>query len=178
MGGMYRICFVCTGNICRSPMAEAVFRARLVADGLDGEVVVDSAGTGNWHLGEPADPRTTAALTSAGYPMDHRARQFSPDWFARYDLIVALDEGHQRDLLRMAPTLAEADKVRLLRDYDPAAGEDRDVPDPYYGGESGFADCLRLVEEATRGLLAAVEDAIRPPHRAGRVTEVEEVDDS
>ncbi len=92
----YRVCFVCTGNICRSPMAESVFRARVAEAGLADLVAVDSAGTGGWHEGEPADPRTISVLEENGYDSEHTARQFLPSWFARLDLVIALDAGHLR----------------------------------------------------------------------------------
>ncbi|MFC4495528.1 low molecular weight protein-tyrosine-phosphatase [Streptomyces ovatisporus] len=161
----YSVCFVCTGNICRSPMAEAVFRSHAADAGLDGQVVAGSAGTGGWHVGDPADSRTAAVLKEAGYELDHvarqfEARQFEPDWFAEHDLVVALDEGHERELRAMAPTQRDAAKIRLLRSYDPTASEGDgfglDVPDPYYGGSEGFEECLRLVEAAVPGLLAEV----------------------
>ncbi|WNZ10247.1 low molecular weight protein-tyrosine-phosphatase [Streptomyces sp. 11x1] len=154
----YRVCFVCTGNICRSPMAESVFRAHVEEAGLGELVEVDSAGTGGWHEGDAADPRTASVLESNGYEGVHTARQFQVSWFARLDLVIALDEGHFKALRRLAPTAADADKVRLLRSYDPAAGGDLDVPDPYYGGMDGFEECLELVEAASPGLLAAVRE--------------------
>jgi protein-tyrosine phosphatase len=155
----YRVCFVCTGNICRSPMAGAVFRAHLAREGLAGRVEADSAGTGDWHAGEGADPRTVAALADAGYATAHTARRFEPEWFAERDLIVALDRSHERALRALAPTPEDAAKVRLLRGFDPGAPvDDPDVPDPYYGGERGFTDVLAQVEAAMPGLVAtAVE---------------------
>ncbi|GGW20802.1 low molecular weight protein-tyrosine-phosphatase [Streptomyces capoamus] len=156
----YRVCFVCTGNICRSPMAESVFRARVAQAGLEGRVAVDSAGTGGWHEGEPADPRTVSVLEEHGYDGEHTARQFLPSWFTRLDLVIALDTGHLRALRRMAPTAEDARKIRLLRSYDPAAGDDLDVPDPYYGGRDGFEECLEMVEAASTGLLAAVREEL------------------
>ncbi|MFJ8823811.1 low molecular weight protein-tyrosine-phosphatase [Streptomyces sp. NPDC102467] len=157
----FRVCFVCTGNICRSPMAEHVFRARLEEAGLSGAVETDSAGTDGWHEGDGADPRTVHVLRQGGYTADHTARQFRHDWFDHLDLVVALDAGHLRTLRRMAPTPQDAEKVRLLRSYDPAAlGDDKDVPDPYYGDMDGFEECLRLVEAAADGLLDAVRDAV------------------
>ncbi|MEU1617364.1 low molecular weight protein-tyrosine-phosphatase [Streptomyces sp. NPDC008238] len=160
-----RVCFVCTGNICRSPMAESVFRARAEDAGLGGLVVADSAGTGSWHEGDGADHRTVAVLRAAGYGYEHIARQFQPEWFAGLDLVIALDSGHLRDLRRLAPTPQDAAKVRLLRSYDPAAdggadGGGLDVPDPYYGDLSGFEECLEMCEAAADGLVDAVRDAL------------------
>ncbi|MGW2586265.1 low molecular weight protein-tyrosine-phosphatase [Streptomyces virginiae] len=161
---MYRVCFVCTGNICRSPMAESVFRAHVAADGLAALVEVDSAGTGGWHEGDGADPRTVSVMEAAGYEQDHRARQFRSSWFARLDLVIALDAGHLRDLRALAPTAQDAAKVRLLRSYDPAASAaETDVPDPYYGPLDGFEECLELVEAASPGLLDAVRTAVKEP---------------
>ncbi|WP_395576153.1 low molecular weight protein-tyrosine-phosphatase [Streptomyces sp. BK79] len=157
----YRVCFVCTGNICRSPMAEAVFHARVADAGLDGLVEADSAGTDGWHEGEGADPRTVTVLAENGYDLDHTARRFHSSWFSRLDLVIALDAGHLRALRRLAPTERDAAKVRLLRSYDPAADpSDLDVPDPYYGGVDGFERCLEMVEAASSGLLAAVREQV------------------
>ncbi|MGX1755626.1 low molecular weight protein-tyrosine-phosphatase [Streptomyces lydicus] len=170
MTAPFRICFVCTGNICRSPMAEAVFRARLAEDGLDGLVEVDSAGTGGWHEGEGADPRTDAVLRAGGYEHVHAARQFHTSWFDHLDLIIALDSGHLRELRGLAPTAHDAAKIHLLRSYGPGTAADTvpgpspglgtvdglDVPDPYYGDIAGFEKCLEMIEAASDGLLAAV----------------------
>ncbi|KOU32844.1 protein tyrosine phosphatase [Streptomyces sp. WM6372] len=159
---MYRVCFVCTGNICRSPMAESVFRARVAEAGLDALVEVDSAGTGGWHEGDGADPRTVTVLEAAGYEQSHRARRFRASWFAGLDLVIALDAGHLHDLRTLAPTPEDAAKVRLLRSYDPAAtSAETDVPDPYYGSLDGFEQCLELVEAASEGLLDAVREAVK-----------------
>ncbi|MCX4511951.1 low molecular weight phosphotyrosine protein phosphatase [Streptomyces sp. NBC_01619] len=156
----FSVCFVCTGNICRSPMAESVFRARVEEAGLGGLVEVDSAGTGGWHEGDGADPRTVTVLRANGYESGHVARQFRVSWFAGLDLVIALDQGHLRELRRLAPTDADAAKVRLLRSYDPAAGAELDAPDPYYGGMDGFEECLEMVEAASEGLLAAVRKVV------------------
>ncbi|MGW2490122.1 low molecular weight protein-tyrosine-phosphatase [Streptomyces sp. NPDC001606] len=156
----YRVCFVCTGNICRSPMAESVFRARVAEAGLEDLVVVDSAGTGGWHEGEAADPRTVSVLDENGYGTEHVARQFQPSWFDRLDLVIALDTSHLKALRRLAPTEEAARKIRLLRSYDPTAGDDLDVPDPYYGGPDGFEECLAMVEAASTGLLSAVREQL------------------
>jgi protein-tyrosine phosphatase len=160
----YRVCFVCSGNICRSPTAEAVFRRRLADAGLADQVEVDSAGLGDWHVGEAVDARAAAALRSRGYPAwVHGAKQFRPADFADRDLVVALDAGHERGLLALAPTEADRAKVRLLRAYDERAAGDpagMDVPDPYFGGEQGFEHVLDLVEAACTGLLAETRAAL------------------
>jgi protein-tyrosine phosphatase len=173
----YRVCFVCTGNILRSPMAESVFRTRVAEAGLGSLVEVDSAGTGGWHEGDPADPRTVSVLEEHGYGSAHTARQFQPSWFSRLDLVIALDSDHLKTLRRLAPTPEDAAKVRLLRSYarpspdhhpsasashtpSDSAGADLDVPDPYYGGRDGFEECLEMVEAASTGLLAAVREHV------------------
>jgi protein-tyrosine phosphatase len=154
----YRVTFVCTGNICRSPMAEWILRHHVEEEGLD--VEVDSSGTGGWHEGDDADPRTVEALQRAGYRSAHIARQFEPGWFSGYDLIIALDEGHARALRSLAPDAASQGKIRLLREFDPAAdGDDMDVPDPYYGDTADFDHVLGMVEAAMPGLLDEIRAA-------------------
>ncbi|TQM71867.1 protein tyrosine phosphatase [Actinomadura hallensis] len=155
----YRVTFVCTGNICRSPMAEWILRHHVEEEGLD--VEVDSSGTGNWHVGNAADERTIATLERAGYRSAHIARQFEADWFDRYDLIVALDSGHKRALKAMAPDEEAARKIRLLREFDPEAGGDLDVPDPYYGGTEDFDLVLKQVEAAMPGLLDEIRNGLK-----------------
>jgi len=200
----YRVCFVCTGNICRSPMAEWVLRARIAEAGLSDVVEVDSAGTGDWHVGDGADPRTVRVLARHGYPSRHVARQFEQADLLHRDLVIALDHGHLRTLRRWASALsggrgraaapsvgapsvsapsvaasssdpvknaAGADaprlaELRLLREFDPAAGPDRlDVPDPYYGSLAGFEECLAMVQDAMPGLLSHIGLALET--RAG-----------
>jgi protein-tyrosine phosphatase len=158
----YRVCFVCSGNICRSPMAEAVLRRMVAEAGLADRVAVSSAGMGDWHVGEAADPRAMAALGRRGYPLRHAARQWQPVDFADVDLVVALDGGHYRQLVRMAPDGQRA-KVRRLRSYDPASGDDLDVPDPYYGGARGFEQVLDMVEAGCAGILAEIRSALDSP---------------
>jgi protein-tyrosine phosphatase len=143
------VVFVCSGNICRSPIAEKVLVQELAAAGLADGVRVSSAGTGGWHVGSPADERAAAALRAEGYPDLHEARQVDAEDLAA-DLIVALDRSHQRMLRSMVP---EPDRVRLLRSFDPAAPPDAEVPDPYYGEASGFADVLTMIKAAAPGLV-------------------------
>ncbi len=146
-----RILFVCMGNICRSPTAEGVMR-RLAEDaGLD--VEIDSAGVGGWHAGEPPDRRATLAARRRGITLEGAARQVTLDDFRRFDLLIALDRSNLSELLAIAPDEDAAEKVRLLREFDPAAGGDLDVPDPYYGGDRGFETVLDMVEAACRGLI-------------------------
>jgi protein-tyrosine phosphatase len=155
----YRICLVCLGNICRSPIAAVVLAERVAAEGLP--VAVDSAGTGSWHVGEPADRRARAALRRAGYDGEaHRARQFDPAWFAARDLVLALDEANLADLRRLAPDQQARARIRLLRSFDPAAEVDLAVPDPYYGNDAGFDDTLAVVEAAVDGLVRELRAAI------------------
>jgi protein-tyrosine phosphatase len=160
----YRVCFVCTGNICRSPMAESVFRRYLEKADLTELVEVDSAGTAGWHAGGTADPRAVHVLQAGGYGCRHQARRFEAGWFASRDLVIALDHGHLRALRRLAPDADTAGRIRLLRSFDPAvdpgAVADLDVPDPYYGELPGFEDCLALVEAACLGLLDHVAAAV------------------
>lgn len=155
----YRVTFVCSGNICRSPMAEAVLRHLLTErGGAAGAMEVDSYGLGDWHVGERADPRAMQTLQAHGYALDHRARVIEPEDIADHDLVVAIDRGHERALLRMALTAEDAAKVRLLRSFDPTVDDDPDspeldIPDPYYGGPDGFEHVLAMVENGCRGLL-------------------------
>ncbi|MGV9772709.1 low molecular weight protein-tyrosine-phosphatase [Streptosporangium sp. NPDC003464] len=146
----YRICVVCLGNICRSPMAEVVLRKTLADHGLGDVVSVDSAGTGGWHQGSPMDERAAAMLADNGYDgSSHSARQFLAGWFGQVNLVLAMDAENLRALRRLAPAGSD---VRLFRSFDPAAPPGAEVPDPYYGGRKGFADVLEMVRAASEGL--------------------------
>jgi protein-tyrosine phosphatase len=146
-GAPYRVCLVCLGNICRSPMAETVLRAALAAAGLDGAVVVDSAGTGDWHVGDAMDPGARSALASRGHDGSaHRARQFEPSWLSRYDLILAMDTRNLVDLRRMARG-EDRDRIRLFGAAG-GLGETSDIPDPWGGGPDEFGHVLDLLGAA------------------------------
>ena len=156
-----RLLFVCLGNICRSPTAEGVMRHLLVEEGLVEAVELDSAGTGDWHVGHAPDHRSAGAAAGRGIELTGAARQVAPADFESFDLILAMDRSNHDDLLALAPHDDARERVRLLREYDPeavAAGE-FEVPDPYYGGDDGFEDVLDLVTRACEGLLEA---EIRP----------------
>lgn len=150
--GLVRVVFVCTGNICRSPIAEKVFLDELERAGLADTVQVASAGTGGWHIGAPADDRAVALLRAEGYADEHVARQVDAELLSA-DLLIALDNEHRRALQAVVP---EPGRVRLLRSFDPDSPDGADVPDPYYGGDEGFAEVLAMVRAAMPGLLGWV----------------------
>ena len=157
-----RILFVCLGNICRSPMAEGVFRAVARERGLD--VDIDSAGTSAWHVGEAPDPRAQAAAAANGVDISAlRGRQAKAADMEDFDLILAMDEENLRDLQRLAGP-RNAGKVKLFLDYAPD-GWEREVPDPYYGGEAGFAHVLNLLRAAAEGLADELEKDAPSPAR-------------
>ena len=148
-----RLLFVCMGNICRSPTAEAVMRDLVAQAGLDHAVTIDSAGTGGWHAGDPPDPRSVAAAARRGILVGGAARQVTVADFDAFDLLLAMDRANARELRARAPHAGASSKVRLLREFDRAGAGDLEVPDPYYGGGDGFDHVLDLVEAACRGLL-------------------------
>ncbi|MGE4408645.1 low molecular weight protein-tyrosine-phosphatase [Pseudomonas sp.] len=150
-----RVLFVCMGNICRSPTAEGVLRQRVLAAGLEGRVEIDSAGTGDWHVGKAPDDRACAAARRRGYELGAlRARQVQREDFQRFDLILAMDHDNLARLRALQPEQGGAELGLLLRRY--GLGCDA-VPDPYYGGEDGFEAVLNLIERACDALLEEIE---------------------
>lgn len=150
-----RIAFVCLGNICRSPMAEAVARAMLEQAGLSPRVSVESFGTAGYHVGEPADPSAIAALERRGWPPgDHRARRISPADVDRLDLILCADRANLADVAALAGNSLRPGRIKLLRSFDPSAGPDAAVPDPWGLDPAGFDRSLEMIERACRGLVA------------------------
>ena len=159
-----RLLFVCLGNICRSPTGEGVMRHLLREEGLADSVEIDSAGTGDWHVGHTPDDRATLAAAERGIELAGAARQVTAADFESFDLILAMDRSNLADLLALAPEGAR-DRVKLLREYDPeaVATGDLDVPDPYYGADDGFAEVLDIVTRACEGLLEAVRGRVASP---------------
>lgn len=149
------ILFVCMGNICRSPLAEGVFRHHAARRGASGRFLVDSAGTGDWHVGEPPDERMVSVARSHGVVLAGRARQVAASDFARFDHLVCMDQSNL-DFLEQRG--APEEKLRLLLAADPASAR-RDVPDPYYGDADGFETVFTLVERACAALLDELLDA-------------------
>ncbi|MRG59022.1 low molecular weight phosphotyrosine protein phosphatase [Agromyces sp. CFH 90414] len=158
----FRVSFVCTGNICRSPMAEVVLRTLAERAGLDGALAIESAATGDWHVGEQADRRTIDALERAGYDgSKHRARQFDPATFRELDLVVAFDRGQARILRNWARSAVDQHKVRLLLEFDSDLAPLQDVPDPYYSDAETFDRVLGMIERSTQSLFRQLAPALR-----------------
>lgn len=153
---MISIMMVCMGNICRSPAAEVVLRHKLAAAGIE-HVVVDSSGTGGWHEGEGANPRSISTWERRGYRGAHTARQFRIEWFNERDLILVMDEENYQTVISRAPDDAAKEKVQFLRAFDLGA-EDTVVPDPYYGTDEDFESMLTMIEAACDGLVARLQE--------------------
>jgi protein-tyrosine phosphatase len=154
-----KVLFVCTGNICRSPTAEGVFKRQVREAGLADRVLSDSAGTHDYHVGEAPDPRAQSAALRRGYDLSELCgRQVSRRDFSEFDYVLAMDEANLRQLKRLCPP-EHAGKVKLLMEFARNA-KVREVPDPYYGGARGFEEVLDMVEEASRGLLEQVRERI------------------
>ncbi|OHV03883.1 low molecular weight protein-tyrosine-phosphatase [Mycobacterium talmoniae] len=151
------ITFVCTGNICRSPMAEKMFAAQIAQRGLGDAVRVTSAGTGDWHVGSGADERANRVLRAHGYPTEHRAAQVGADHLDA-DLVIALGRNHVRLLHQLG---VDPDRIRMLRSFDPRSGAHAlDVEDPYYGDQADFEDTYTVIDAALPGLHAWVDDRL------------------
>ncbi len=144
-----KILMVCLGNICRSPLAEGILKSKVNSE----YVLVESAGTGGWHAGEQPDPRSMAIARQYGLDIsDQRARKFSTYDFERYDLIFVMDNSNYRDVVRLANSHSEKEKVQLILD-EIFPGENVDVPDPYYGGDQGFENVFKMLDEACENIV-------------------------
>lgn len=153
MNDRIRVLFVCLGNICRSPLAEGVFRDLLRERDLEHRFSVDSAGTGSWHVGEKPDRRMRTLATDKGLSIgDLRARQFVAADLDEFDHVLAMDKNNLHDILFLDRDESRSHKVRLFREFDPEPG-DFQVPDPYYGGDEGFENVYRIVRRTAESLL-------------------------
>ncbi|MFZ1863102.1 MAG: low molecular weight protein-tyrosine-phosphatase [Polyangiales bacterium] len=158
---LVRVCFVCLGNICRSPTAEATMRRLVHVEQLTARIEMDSAGTGDWHVGDPPDRRARAAGKRRGIDVRGRARKVRTEDFDEFDYLVAMDQSNLEDLRRLAPHEEGRRKVTLLRNFDPDSPPGAEVPDPYYGDGDGFETVLDICESACRGLLQHIRERHR-----------------
>lgn len=168
---MYRIVTVCTGNICRSPMAEIMLTRAFEESGLADDVLVDSAGTTGWEAGNLIDERAAAKLTELGLDSaTHRARKFDPNWYAERDLILALDVDHYEDLRLEAPDAESRGRVRMLREFDPSTAgtpvSELGIYDPWYGDRADFEATWQMIHDAVPGIVQYVTEELARGHAA------------
>lgn len=149
-----KVLFVCLGNICRSPLAEGIFRDKVKEAGLTDKFEIDSCGTSAYHIGDQPDPRTRANAIENGVTLNHQARQFVQEDFHDFDYILPMDSSNLGNVNRLEPANTKA-KVILMRDFDPQ-GKGEDVPDPYYGGARGFQNVFDILDRSTASLLEAI----------------------
>tara|TARA_Y100001954_G_C15720477_1_gene557951 strand:- start:579 stop:1061 length:483 start_codon:yes stop_codon:yes gene_type:complete len=154
---MVRVCFVCLGNICRSPTAEGIMKSMIQKEKLQHRIQVDSAGTSSFHKGEPADPRSQKAAHARGYELTSRARGFSKRDIKNFHYIIAMDTANKQRLLSLCSNGPQQEKIFLLRDFDSESPPDSSVPDPYYGGKDGFETVLDICERGCSGLLESIK---------------------
>ena len=159
MAAPYRVLFVCLGNICRSPAAEGVMRALVEAEGLGDRILVRSAGTAGWHTGKLPDQRMRTAAQNRGYNLSSRARQVDETALRENDLVLVMDRQNLQDVHSIDRTSQFSGKIRLFCDFC-TDHEEKEVPDPYYGGEQGFELVLDLLEDGCRGVLAHIRSAL------------------
>jgi protein-tyrosine phosphatase len=152
------VLFVCLGNICRSPLAEGVFRDIVEREELGDRFDIDSAGTSDYHIGDSPDGRTVAEARRRGLELDHAARQVKAADLDRFDYIIAMDASNLGRIERLARSAPRSAELHLLRAFDPEAGDDLEVPDPYFGGADGFANVHDMVERACAGLLRHIRE--------------------
>lgn len=151
-----RICFVCLGNICRSPLAEGIFSHLIHKKGLDSYFHIESAGIGEWNVGQPPDARTVTVAANHGVIVSGQSRQFVSEDFSEFDLIIAMDSENKRSLLKLADNSTDRAKVHLLREYDLESNRGPDIPDPYYQDNDFFEHVYQMIEISCRSMLSAV----------------------
>lgn len=159
---MTHLLFVCLGNICRSPLAEAIFQHQIRQNGLQEQFHSESCGTANYHVGSPPDPRTMKNAEKNGITIQHVGRQFHRNDFTRFDLILPMDKSNQINLLRLPGADSHQSKIKLMRAFDPLL-PDTDVPDPYYGGEEDFQEVFEILDRSTRVLIDYLQKEFQNP---------------
>ncbi len=152
-----KVLFVCLGNICRSPLAEAIFRKKIKDKGLEDYIITDSCGTANYHVGDSPDPRTIKNAMQNGVAINHLGRQLHHHDLVHFDLILAMDESNLRNIHRLPNASQHSHKIKLMRSYDVYA-DTMEVPDPYYGTEQDFQQVFEILERSTENLLAAIQE--------------------
>ena len=160
MKKVFKVSFVCLGNICRSPLAHGVFETLLKREGMDNAIFSSSAGVSHWHIGEPPDLRMQETAKSKGIVLNSLGRQFQPRDFTEYDLVLAMDHSNLAALRKMHPGGAPDDQLMLFRVFDPESNGDLDVPDPYYGGQQGFENVFRMVDRTCPKILAHIKSRL------------------
>jgi protein-tyrosine phosphatase len=164
MNTTVEVCFVCLGNICRSPLAQGVFEALVKNEGLQDRIIISSAGVGNWHVGNPPDSRMQQTARRHGVHLNSRARQFQASDFKRMDLVLAMDHSNLDALQQMRPASELDDKLFLFRSFDPENNGDLEVPDPYYGGDKGFETVYQMVERTCPKVLDRLKTKLAKKH--------------
>ena len=152
----YKICFVCLGNICRSPTAEGIFQHLVNQRGLQPYFFIDSAGTSAYHIGEPANSKSQWVANQQGVKLHSKARRFEPADLEEFDLILAMDGENYSNIIRLDKNGSSAEKIKMMRDFEPKP-DSRDVPDPYYGGMDGFQNVFDVIMRSCEGLLDEIE---------------------
>ncbi|PIP72777.1 MAG: protein tyrosine phosphatase [Nitrospinae bacterium CG22_combo_CG10-13_8_21_14_all_47_10] len=164
MNSTVEVCFVCLGNICRSPLAQGVFTALVRKEGLQDRIIISSAGVSHWHVGSPPDARMQQTARSHGIQLNSRGRQFQGSDFKRMDLVLAMDHSNLSALQQMRPMAELHDKLFLFRSFDPQHNNDLEVPDPYYGGGKGFEVVYQIVERTCPNVLKHLKTRLAKKH--------------
>ncbi|MEX0995148.1 MAG: low molecular weight protein-tyrosine-phosphatase [Balneolaceae bacterium] len=156
----YKLCFVCLGNICRSPTAEGVFQHKVNENNLDPYFIIDSAGTSAYHIGEPANTHSQMTARKHGISLESRARRFDYSNLNEFDLILAMDSENYRNLNQLDRKNQYTERIKMIRDFDPEPG-DGEVPDPYFGGQDGFENVFQIIDRSCENLLEELASLIK-----------------